>query len=270
MKKERKLHIGGKVKADGWEIINAVKADYVDHFGDASDLSRFEDNTFSAIYASHVLEHFDYKDNLLKTLKEWWRVLDFGGKLYISVPDMDVLSELFLDKDRLTGQERFQVMRMMFGGHVDEYDYHYVGLNQEFLVGFLKSAGFGKVSRAQKFGIFPDTSGMIFKDKLISLNIVGEKEIPKAKIKPKNDISTLLGKLAIEIFTYHDEFSFSILEVGARPLSINPERFYQLLEIFPDSVISAIEVDEKVCEELNKNTPEGGCNLKNTKPSFSL
>ena len=71
----RKLHIGGQVKVDGWEVFNAIDADYVDHVGNAKDLSRFADETFAEIYASHVLEHFDYKDELVHVLKEWRRVL---------------------------------------------------------------------------------------------------------------------------------------------------------------------------------------------------
>ena len=71
---ERKLIIGGKQAASGWEIMDAQPAPYVDHLGDAQDLSRFADDTFAAIYASHVLEQFDYKDDLPAILKEWLRI----------------------------------------------------------------------------------------------------------------------------------------------------------------------------------------------------
>lgn len=171
----RRLHIGGIQKAEGWEILNAVPAASVDHLGDARDLSRFSDNTFSDIYASHVVEHLDYVNELLKTLKEWYRVLLPGGKLYISVPDMDVLSRLFLEKDKLTLDERFFVMRMMFGGHVDKYDYHVVGLNQDFLQVFLRQAGYSNILRVNSFGLFQDTSGMHFKGVPISVNMTAEK-----------------------------------------------------------------------------------------------
>ena len=66
----RKLHIGGTVKKKGWEILNAVPGDHVDHLGNAKDLSRFTENTFGEVYASHVLEHFDYKEELSKSLTE--------------------------------------------------------------------------------------------------------------------------------------------------------------------------------------------------------
>lgn len=170
----RRLHIGGLQVSPEWEIFNAVPAAGVDHLGDARDLSRFSEHTFSDIYASHVAEHFDYIKELLAALTEWRRVLAPGGRLHISVPDMDILSRLFLDRVNLTADDRYMVMRMMFGGHVDKYDYHLVGLNQEILQGFLARAGYTNIQRVQSLGYFKDTSEMLFKDIPISLNIVAE------------------------------------------------------------------------------------------------
>lgn len=171
----RRLHIGGKAQSDGWEVLNANSAPYVDHVCNANDLSRFADNTFTDIYASHVVEHFDYINELQGTLKEWNRVLVPGGKVFISVPDMDVLARLFLEKDRLTVGERFFVMRMIFGGHVDKYDYHVVGLNEEFLTDVLNISGYANIRKVQGFGLFNDTSTMLFKGVAISLNMIAEK-----------------------------------------------------------------------------------------------
>ncbi|MCX7169852.1 MAG: tetratricopeptide repeat protein, partial [Proteobacteria bacterium] len=50
----RRLHIGGKVRSEGWEVLNALPGPDVDHLGNANDLSRFADNSFDVIYASHV------------------------------------------------------------------------------------------------------------------------------------------------------------------------------------------------------------------------
>jgi len=172
---KRKLHIGGQQRAEGWEVLNANPAPYVDHVCNATDLSRFADGTFSAIYASHVVEHFDYNNELVATLKEWWRVMEPGGKLYVSVPDLDVLANLVLKKDKYTVDERFFVMRMIFGGHIDKYDYHVVGLNEDFLNVFLRTAGYINIKKVTGFGLFNDTSNMKFKDVAISLNVTAEK-----------------------------------------------------------------------------------------------
>lgn len=180
----RKLHIGGTVKADGWEVLNANPAPYVDHVCNANDLSQFAADSFDAIYASHVVEHLDYKDELRATLAGWRRVLAPGGKLYVSVPDLDVLAGMLLDKERLTVDDRFFVMRMMFGGHVDRYDYHVVGLNEELLLRFLSASGFVNIQRVHGFGLFEDGSTMVYKDVPVSLNMCAEKSLTPEPAMP--------------------------------------------------------------------------------------
>jgi len=171
----RKLHLGGKEIKEGWEIFNAIEAEGVDHLGNANDLSRFDDNTFDELYASHILEHFDYKDELQIVLKEWFRVLKPGGTISVSVPDLDQLCHILLQKDKLTVDEQFHIMRMIFGGHTDQYDYHLVGLNQSFLGAFLSQTGFVNIRRVGDFDYFNDTSRLRFKGVAISLNMTAEK-----------------------------------------------------------------------------------------------
>ena len=54
-----------------------------------------------------------------------------------------------------------------------------------------------------------------------------------------------------------DSLSFTILEIGARPLKGEFEPFHQILDIFPGSNIYAFEVDEKLCADLNRNARPG-------------
>lgn len=174
---ERNLHIGGSAAHPGWEVFNAIAGEHVDHLGNANDLSRFADNTFQRVYASHVVEHLDYMAELALTLNEWKRVLTPGGTILLSVPDLDILASLILDKQRLSLDERFMVMRMIFGGHVDPFDYHYTGLNEEFLSEFLRISGFIAIERVNSLGFFSDTSEMIYKGTRISLNMTAQKPI---------------------------------------------------------------------------------------------
>ena len=171
----RRLHIGGKERSDGWEILDALERPEVDHLGNAKDLARFAENSFDVVYASHVMEHFDYRDEIAEVLREWCRVLVPGGMLNVSVPDLNTLAELFLLRESLTIDDRWLIMRMMFGGHVDEYDYHQVGLNEEFLSLYLIRAGFTQIRRVDDFGFFADTSMLKFAGIPISCNLEARK-----------------------------------------------------------------------------------------------
>lgn len=170
----RKLHIGGQAPHPEWEIFDAIAGPSVDHVGNAKDLARFADGTFAALYASHVLEHFDYIGELELVLKEWKRVLEPDGTLYVSVPDLDVLAGLFVMKDKLSAEERFRIMRMMFGGHVSPFDYHQVGFNTEFLAAYLLRTGFVNLQKVPEFGLFADTSLLKVRGVPISLNVIAK------------------------------------------------------------------------------------------------
>jgi len=171
----RRLHIGGTIRAPGWEVLNIVPGEHVDHVGPAHDLSQFPDDTFAELYASHVLEHLSPRGMLEQGLREWRRVLEPGGILSVSVPDLDVLTRLFADRARLNAQERFTVMLMMFGGHADAHDRHEIGFDEDFLRHFLAAAGFSDVRRVASLGRFRDSSEMEFKGARISLNMVAAK-----------------------------------------------------------------------------------------------
>ena len=168
-----KLHIGGKELKEGWKILNIQKNDGVDFVGSISDLSQFEDESIEAIYASHVVEHIDQK-NIKQTCKRINRVLKNGGKFYVSVPDLDILCRIFIEKTA-PSKVKFHVMRMMFGGQTDEFDYHYFGWNYEFLNTYLLEAGFKKNERIKTFDIFNDTSSYAPYGPLISLNVIAYK-----------------------------------------------------------------------------------------------
>ena len=170
MNTKRRLHIGGTQQSAGWEILNIQPLNMVDHVGNANDLSRFNDHSFAHLYVSHVLEHFDYKE-LATVLGEWHRVLTPGGRIDISVPDFDRICRLFLQKGRLSAADRVLLMKMIYGGHIDQYDYHLVGFTEEFLASYLTETGFEEIFRVENFGLFDDDSMWAFKGVPISLNV---------------------------------------------------------------------------------------------------
>jgi len=176
MTTERRLNIGGIEKKKSWEIFNINTSDNTDHVGDAKDLSRFKNNSFIEIYASHVLEHIDYIDELKSTLCEWYRVLKPKGRIYISVPDLDTLCLLLTQKNNLSTEDEFDLMRMVYGGHIDSHDYHLVGFTQNILAEYLHISGFKNITKVDSHKLFDDTSEKEFKGTKISLNITATKD----------------------------------------------------------------------------------------------
>jgi len=168
-----KLHIGGKEVKEGWKILNIQPGPGVDFVGDLSNLAQFADRSVDEIYASHVLEHVP-QGGVPQTIAGLYRVLRRGGRLMIAVPDMDVLCRVFLRPD-LDTKTRYEFMRIMFGGQIDDNDYHFFGWNFEFLQHFLDEAGFMSVARVDNFGLFDDTSNYRPLGEPISLNVVAIK-----------------------------------------------------------------------------------------------
>jgi predicted O-linked N-acetylglucosamine transferase (SPINDLY family)/predicted SAM-dependent methyltransferase len=166
-----RLHIGGQQPKDGWKILNINPGPHVDYVGDVCDLSGFPANSVAEVYASHVLEHVD-QNSILSTLRGIRRVLrKGGGRLMISVPDLEVLCRQFL-KEGLGAPQRVHIMRMMFGGQTDAHDFHKIGLYYEHLADLLKKAGFRNVERVESFGLFDDTSAYAPYGEPISLNVI--------------------------------------------------------------------------------------------------
>lgn len=151
-------------------MLNIQPATGVDHVGSANKLS-FDDETFDEIYASHILEHVNEEPH--KVLTEWNRVLKPDGRLYISVPDMTYLCQLFVTIKNMA--DRVKLLGIIFGGHTNEYDYHVYGYDKEILSKLLVSSGFVNVCSVEDFGIFNDCSKLKINDRILSINLEATK-----------------------------------------------------------------------------------------------
>lgn len=172
----KRLHIGGKETKPGWKLLNIQPGAGVDYVGDIKDLSQFSDASFDIIYGSHVLEHIS-QFQMVATLSGLHRILGPNGKLLISVPDLEVLCKLFINPS-LDKAARFHIMRMMFGGQTDPFDFHYIGLTSEILMDYLGAANFKFCKRVNEFGMFNDTSSFAPYGVPISLNVIAYKSAP--------------------------------------------------------------------------------------------
>ena len=168
-----KLHIGGEEEKEGWTILNSQRKTENNLIGNICDLSQFSDDSVEEVYASHIIEHVAQKDieNVFNSL---YRILKTNGKLYISVPDLDVLCHTMLSPYFST-DVKFHIMRIIYGGQIDKYDFHYFGWNSIFMKQFLTKAGFLKHEKVDGFGLFDDTSNYKPYGFPISLNIIAYK-----------------------------------------------------------------------------------------------
>jgi predicted SAM-dependent methyltransferase len=169
------LNIGGTQPHPNWQILNVNPGPSVAFVGNAIDLSRFSDGEVDQIYASHILEHFSYRHEMEQVVTEWYRVLKPGGRLLVSVPNLAVLTQLFVS-EQASPKDKFQIMTMIMGGQADDYDYHKVAFYPELLIAFLTRAGFDRVEFVDRFGLFSDTSDLEVMGELISLNAVAYRD----------------------------------------------------------------------------------------------
>jgi len=165
-----RLHIGGQEPKSGWKIINIQPGPYVDYVGNCISLQQFTDSSVDEVYASHVLEHLGFREELPQALQEIWRVLKPRGILRISVPDFETLCGLFINQEAPI-EEKFSLMMHMFGAQEDENDFHKTGLTWDFLSHFLIEAGFSEIKRVTEFGLFNDFSSHRKFGILTSLNV---------------------------------------------------------------------------------------------------
>ncbi len=119
----------------------------------AADIHKIKlrQNSVNYIYNSHVFEHIP-RHKAAKVLREWYRVLKPGGKLYLATPDLEVLSKLYLENLAKYSIDEGNynvnlITGIIFGGQTDKYDYHFGGYSYPVLANMLESIGFKEIKR---------------------------------------------------------------------------------------------------------------------------
>jgi predicted SAM-dependent methyltransferase len=105
----RKLDIGNPTKRnDGWETCDIRPG--ADHVCSATNVSSL--GNFDALECSMVLEHLRPWE-ILKALRDWYKALNEGGVVDISVPDLE-------DIVKLMDSNEWEAVRRLFGGSTIE------------------------------------------------------------------------------------------------------------------------------------------------------
>ena len=152
-----KLNLGaGDTVIDGWTAIDRKLGTEV------YPLPQYADNTVDEIRASHVLEHLSFSEAHL-ALAEWYRILTPGGRVRVSVPDIDLILATNDPKK----------LHFLMGGQLDENDFHKSAYDAKTLVHYLNDAGFESIVLCEKDDIADTASHYI------SLNMVATKPLPK-------------------------------------------------------------------------------------------
>lgn len=98
-----KVNLGcGEFPLDGFINVDILPLKEVDLISDFNYPLPFKTNSIDLIYAGHVIEHLQI-DKALEFLKEIYRVLKPGGKVFIVVPDFEKVykSVNFIEANKL-------------------------------------------------------------------------------------------------------------------------------------------------------------------------
>lgn len=143
----KRLHLGcGNIRLPGFCNVDILTTAAVDVISDISKLDNFADDSIELIYACHVLEHFSH-DEAINVLRRWFEVLKPGGKLRISVPDIDRIVKIYHENwqhFQTTGNSPW--VGLLYGGQGDPYDFHKTGFNFCWMRYLLEDIGFVEVA----------------------------------------------------------------------------------------------------------------------------
>lgn len=136
------------------------------------------DGSVEEIYASHVLEHFSFRETIA-VLRDWCRALQPGGRLRVAVPDFDYILKSYTAKE----PQDAPIEMWLMGAQTDQHDQHRTIFTQAKLVQCLQAAGFERCGNWAPSPDMLDCSALP-----VSLNIEAFKPTrPGAPVTPPAD-----------------------------------------------------------------------------------
>lgn len=96
------------------------------------------DRSCSLVYSQECLEHFPW-GRTREVVAEWARLVEPGGILHVEVPDFEAACRQLLEGADL--ELDLAMQQIVFGGQVNQWDYHYAGITHRTLPHFVEQAG---------------------------------------------------------------------------------------------------------------------------------
>lgn len=146
-RRDIRLNVGaGGTRINGYVNVDSLLLRETDLLSTLHHLPRYvAPASVATIYASHVFEHFSDQE-VRQVFRICYRLLQPGGTLRISVPDIDKIVSIYHDN-----WQHFQVPGhapwngLIYGGQSTSYDFHKTGFNACWLTFLLREAGFERM-----------------------------------------------------------------------------------------------------------------------------
>ena len=144
-----RLNLGsGRRPLPGWINADLNPFSGAEMWVDLRDRWPIRDNSVSAIYVRHCLEHFAERD-LLQILCQCARVLQPGAGVRIGVPSLEVAIQQYLRRDFSFADwlTPHQPTAKTFVGYITDNGNHPIMLDFEYVAHLLGEAGFTQITR---------------------------------------------------------------------------------------------------------------------------
>ena len=147
-KRGPKLNLGcGGDRRKGWINVDIRPSVNPDVVHDLMKPLPFENESVDKIVAKDVLEHFPFRATE-RIVKDWHRVMQRGGELYIQCPDMLILAQRIVNGQT---KDHFAVSYRIYGEQDYSHNYHKAGFTIPTLELLLEVAGF-KITKVETSG----------------------------------------------------------------------------------------------------------------------
>ena len=151
-----RLHLGcGHRHLEGYTHVDIDNLPHIEYPNtDLRDLSMFEDSSVDLIYTCGSFEYYD-REEAVKVLKEWRRVLKTNGILKISVPNFESVVKVYEKYGDLDG---IGILGPLFGKwriNNEKFIYHKTVYDEKSLSTLLQNQGFKKIKKYDAHNFLP-------------------------------------------------------------------------------------------------------------------